>query len=217
VSYVEPDAPVRAVAQTVPWGILKVGANVSSTLAGNGSGSVVGSRVSVIDTGIRQHPELNVLAHVNYAGGKNTDCNGHGTHVAGTIAARDNTTDVVGVAPGASLAGVKVLGCSGSGWISNVISGVNYVTSNAGSTGVANMSIGAGASNALDDAVRRSVAAGVVYAIAAGNSGADACNYSPARLGTTTSGVITTAATDSSDREPPGVTMGAASTSGHPA
>jgi len=204
VSYVERDAPVHSVSQTIPWGISKVGATVSPTaLAGNGSGTVPNVTASVIDTGIASHTDLNIRTYVNYAGGQSTDCNGHGTHVSGTIAARDNTQYVVGVAPGIPLVSVKVLGCSGSGWTSNVISGVNYVTSHVGSTpgrDVANMSLGGGASKALDDAVKSSVAAGATYSIAAGNEGANACNSSPARTGTT-NGVITTAATDSADRE----------------
>jgi subtilisin family serine protease len=143
-----------------------------------------------------------VVNHVNFAGGKNADCNGHGTHVAGTIAARDNTVDVVGVAPGAPLTGVKVLGCNGSGSTSGVIKGIDWVTANAQAPAVANMSLGGGASQSLDDAVRNSAAAGVFYAIAAGNDGANACNSSPARAGAgTNNGIMTVAATDSNDIE----------------
>jgi serine protease len=122
--------------------------------------------------------------------------------VAGTVAARDNTSNVVGVAPGAPLTGVKVLSCSGSGSTSGVIKGVDWVTANAKKPAVANMSLGGSASTALDDAVRRSAASGVFYALAAGNSGANACNSSPARAGAgTDNGIMTVAATDSSDRE----------------
>ena len=203
VAYVERDATVTAVAQTLPWGIDRIDADLSSTLAGNGSGAVSGVTAYVIDTGIdRSHPDLNVVGHVNFANGQNGDCNGHGTHVAGTIAARDNTADVVGAAPGVPLVGVKVLGCSGSGSTSGVIAGINWVTANAVKPAVANMSLGGGISQALDDAVRNSAAKGVVYSIAAGNSGADACNSSPARAGAgTNNGIITTAATDSSNLE----------------
>ena len=124
-----------------------------------------------IDTGIDPaHSDLNVLRNVNFAGGKNTDCNGHGTHVAGTVAARDNTSAVVGVAPGAPLTGVKVLGCSGSGSWSGVIKGIDWVSANAAKPAVANMSLGGGANKAVDDAVTRSAASGVFYALAAGNS-----------------------------------------------
>jgi subtilisin family serine protease len=201
VSYVERDQVARAVAQTVPWGITKIGANLSSTKAGDGTGAVTNVRAYVIDTGIdRSHSDLNVANHVNFAGGKNNDCNGHGTHVAGTVGARDNTIDVVGVAPGLALTGVKVLGCSGSGSYSKVIAGVDWVTKNAVKPAAANMSLGGPVSKALDDAVRNSAASGVFYAIAAGNDGASACNYSPARAGTT-NGIATVAATNSSDGE----------------
>ena len=189
--------------QTLPWGIEEVGANVSSTQAGNGGGAITNVRAYVIDTGIDGgHADLNVAGHVNFAGGSNTDCNGHGTHVAGTVAAEDNGQDVVGVAPGVALYGVKVLGCSGSGSTSGVIKGIDWVTDNAHLPAIANMSLGGGASNALDDAVRNSAAAGVFYSIAAGNSGALACTQSPARAGAgENNGIMTTAATDSQGRE----------------
>ncbi|MBW3654126.1 MAG: S8 family serine peptidase, partial [Actinobacteria bacterium] len=127
------------------------------------SSSGTGVTAYVIDTGIdAKHSDLNVVEHVNFAGGRNTDCNGHGTHVAGTVAARDNTSDVVGVAPGAPLTGVKVLGCSGSGSWSGVIKGIDWVTANAKSPAVANMSLGGGANNAVDEAVRNSANSGIL-------------------------------------------------------
>jgi subtilisin family serine protease len=201
VSYVEADGEATIAAQTLPWGIDKIDADVSSTQAGNGSGVVTNARVYVIDTGVdTNHPDLNVVSFVNFAKGQNTDCNGHGTHVAGTIAAKDDAQGVVGVAPGAPIYAVKVLKCSGSGSWSMVISGINWVTANHGANAVANMSLGGGASQAVDDAVRNSAASGVFYAVSAGNSGANACSQSPARAGTT-NGIATVAATDSSDRE----------------
>ena len=200
VDYVVPDGVASAVAQTLPWGIDRIDADTSSTLAGNGSGAVTNVNAYVIDSGIAAHPDLNLVGHVNFANGKNTDCNGHGTHVAGTIAARDDASDVVGVAPGAPLTGVKVLGCNGSGSWSGVIKGIDWVTANATKPAVANMSLGGGANQAVDDAVRRSAASGVFYALAAGNEGANACNSSPARAGTA-AGVVTTGATDSAERE----------------
>ena len=115
-----------------------------------------------------------MVGHVNFAGGKNTDCNGHGTHVAGTVAAKDNTSYVVGAAPGAPLTGVKVLGYNGSGSYSSVIKGVDWVTANARKPAIAYMSLGGPSSRALDDAVRRSAASGIFYSIAAGNDGVDA-------------------------------------------
>ena len=203
VAYVEQDGVAQAVAQALPWGINKVEADLSSTVARNGSGAVSNVNAYVIDTGIYKHSDLNVVGHVNFAAdGKNTDCNGHGTHVAGSVAAKDNTSDVVGVAPGAPLTGVKVLSCSGSGTWSGVIKGIDWVTANAKKPAVANMSLGGGASKSVDDAVRNSANSGVFYALAAGNDGADACNYSPARAGAgTDNGIMTVAATNSSDAE----------------
>jgi subtilisin family serine protease len=205
VAYVEQDGPVRTFAQTVPYGIIKTGANASSTHAGDGTGTVSNVNVYVIDTGVDGHADLNLVNHVNFTGllgGGNTDCHGHGTHVAGSIAAKDNTSDVVGVVPGAPITGVKVLDCLGMGSNSNVIKGVDWVTANARKPAVANMSLGGGANTALDDAVRRSAASGVFYALAAGNDGADACGSSPARAGAgTNNGVLTVAATDSADAE----------------
>src|SRR5574341_63487 len=200
VAYVEADGTMTANAQTLPWGINRIDADISSTLAGNGSGAVTNVNVYIIDTGIATHADLNRVQHVNFAGGKNTDCNGHGTHVAGTVAAKDNTSDVVGASPGAPLTGVKVLGCGGSGTTSGVIKWMDWVTANAVTPAIANMSLGGGASDSLDTAVKKSADSGVFYSIAAGNSGANACNYSPARAGTH-NGVMTTAATNSSDQE----------------
>jgi aqualysin 1 len=189
------------VAQTLPWGIDGIDADLSSTAAGNGSGAVTNVNSYIIDTGIdTAHADLNVVGHVNFASGPNRDCHGHGTHVAGTVGARDNSSDVVGAAPGLPQTGVKVLGCGGSGSTSGVIRGVDWVTANAKKPAIANMSLGGSASQALDDAVKRSADSGVFYSIAAGNDGANACNYSPARAGTH-HGVTTTAATDSSNRE----------------
>jgi subtilisin family serine protease len=203
VAYVEPDGVVTATAQTLPWGVNRIDADVSSTRAGDGWGAVTGVNVYVIDTGIAAQPDLNVVGHANWTGdGRNTDCNGHGTHVAGTVGARDNTSSVAGVAPGVALTGLKVLGCDGSGSTSGVIAAVNWVTANARKPAVANLSLGGPASQALDDAVRKSVASGVVYTVAAGNEGANACNSSPARAGAgTNNGIVTVAATDSYNRE----------------
>jgi len=201
VDFIEPNGEMHAIAQALPWGIDRIDADLSSAQSGNGSGAVTGVNVYIIDTGIdTQHADLNVVRHVNFAGGQNKDCNGHGTHVSGTIAARDNTIDVVGVVPGAPLTGVKVLGCNGSGSYADVIKGIDWVTANAVKPAVANMSLGGGASTAVDNAVKSSADSGVVFAIAAGNSGADACTQSPARAGTH-NGVITVAATASNDTE----------------
>ncbi len=118
------------------------------------------------------------------------DCNGHGTHVSGTVGGNS-----YGIAKGVTLGAVRVLNCSGSGTTSGVIAGVNWVTSHHVDPAVANMSLGGGASTSLDTAVKNSISAGVTYAIAAGNSNRNACNYSPARVAT----AITVGATTSSD------------------
>lgn len=210
---------MRALDHTLPWGIDKIEADLSSTKADDGSDSVSNVNAYIIDTGINlSHPDLNVIGHRNFTGdGKKRDCHGHGTHVAGTVAAKDDAGYVVGAASGAPLTGVKVLGCKGSGTTSHVIKGIDWVTAKADVDGpdntlgtsddnqpvVANMSLGGGgASRALDKAVRRSASSGVFYAVAAGNDGRNACNYSPARAGAgTDNGIVTVAATNSSDKE----------------
>ncbi|MDQ4131762.1 MAG: S8 family peptidase [Actinomycetota bacterium] len=204
VSYVEADGVVRTTAQTLPWGIDRIDADVSSTLAGNGSGAVGTVNAYVIDSGVSAHADLNLVAHGNWTGdGKNYDCNGHGTHVAGTVGAKDDANHVVGAAPGVAVTGLKVLGCDGSGSMSNVIAAVDWVTAYAKKPAVATMSLSGGALRSLDDAVRRSASNGVLYVVAAGNSGANSCNYSPARAGAgTNNGIVTVAATDSANREP---------------
>jgi hypothetical protein len=204
VERVEPDETYRATTQTLPWGINKIDADKSSTRAGNGSGAVRNVNAYVIDSGIYGHGDLAVVENVNFAGdGKPTDCFGHGTHIAGTAAAKDNAKAVVGAAPGAPLTGVKVLGCDGSGTLTSILKGVDWVTANANKPAIANMSLSGPASQTLDDAVKKSVSSGVFYSIAAGNDGARACNYSPARAGAgTNNGIATTAATDRYDREP---------------
>ncbi|KAF0190436.1 MAG: peptidase S8/S53 subtilisin kexin sedolisin [Gammaproteobacteria bacterium] len=139
--------------------------------------------IAVIDTGSQAtHPDLRVVTQVNFTNELSPDDrNGHGTHVAGTAAALDNGAGVTGVAPGARIWSVKVLDRNGSGYLSDVIEGIDYVTANAASIEVANMSLGCQCQTAaMDEAIRRSVAAGVVYAVAAGNSAMDAATFSPA-------------------------------------
>jgi subtilisin family serine protease len=136
----------------------------------------------IIDTGIRTtHTEFGGRASVGYDavgdGQNGNDCNGHGTHVAGTVGG-----STYGVAKGVALVAVRVLNCSGSGSNAGVIAGVDWVTANAIKPAVANMSLGGGAYAPLDTAVRNSIASGVTYALAAGNSSANACNSSPSRV-----------------------------------
>ena len=168
--------------QVLPTGVDRINADLSSTVAGNGAGTV-DVDIAIIDTGIdTKHPDLNVINHVRCTGtGPNKDQNGHGTHVAGTVAALDNNIGVVGVAPGAKLWGVKVLDATGSGTLGCVIAGIDYVTSHAAEIEVANMSLGCKCtSSALNTAIAESVAAGIVYAVAAGNNAEDAATFSPA-------------------------------------
>jgi len=147
--------------------------------------------VAVIDTGIdASHPDLNVVASVNCSGGApwkmscgsgGADDNGHGTHVSGTIGALDNGIGVVGVAPGARLWAVKVLNSQGSGYMSWIVAGIDYVAAHAGEIEVANMSLGCECSSAaMDTAITNAVAAGVVFVVAAGNNGTNADTFSPA-------------------------------------
>lgn len=174
--------------QVIPTGILRINGDLSSTLAGDGSGSV-DVDVAVIDTGISEHTDLNIAGGVNCSKGKAdrySDGNGHGSHVAGTIAAMDNDHGVVGVAPGARLWAVRVLNNAGSGFLSDVICGIDYVTANADVIDVANMSLGGSGSDTgcsgspYHQAICNSVAAGVTYVVAAGNESDDAANHTPA-------------------------------------
>ncbi len=159
--------------QVIPTGITRIGGPLSGSVNVN---------VAVIDTGIDpSHPDLNVVDGINFAkGNKWSDGNGHGTHVAGTIAALDNDIGVIGVAPGANLYAVKVLDNRGSGFMSDVIRGVDWVAANADMIDVANMSLGGSTSSTLNAAVKNAVSAGVVFVVAAGNNGGDACLKSPA-------------------------------------
>lgn len=139
--------------------------------------------IAVIDTGVsRTHPDLRLFNSVNFSSDVSADdLNGHGSHVAGTAAAKDTTAGVVGVAPGARIWSVKVLNRQGSGYMSDIIKGIDFVTAHAGEIEVANMSLGCQCTSpALDTAIKRSVAAGVVYVVAAGNAGKDAATFSPA-------------------------------------
>jgi subtilisin len=178
--------------QVIPTGINRIFAPDSSFNIGGGTANFSGVEVAVIDSGIDgNHPDLNVLGGVNFTGGPSHrwgDGHGHGTHVAGTIAALDNNFGVVGVAPGAGLWAVKVCGNSGSCSLSAIIAGIDWVTANANRIKVANMSLGGtGSPGSCNDggyreAICNSVAAGVTYVTSAGNSAADAANFRPANF-----------------------------------
>lgn len=183
--------------QQKPWGITRVG----------GGAAYTGTRKAyVIDTGIDPtHPDLNVYTAeaANFSRESTyVDNNGHGSHVAGTIAARDNSFGVVGVAPGARVVPVKTLDRRGSGSCSDITAGVDYVASVASPGDVANMSVGCPALTSLDNAVLAAGAAGVVMLLAAGNESKDIGSVSPARAGAVSASdnVYTISAIDSSDR-----------------
>ena len=190
VAFVSDDRPVYAVAQTLPTGIDRIDAEKSSHFGDN---TWSGIAVAVIDTGSGSHSDLNIAGGKNCSTGSSfNDGNGHGTHVAGTIGAINNTAGVVGVAPGIPIYSVRVLNNAGFGSTSSVICGIDWVTQNAASKNikVANMSLGGSGSddgncgNTNNDAQHKaicgSVAAGVTYVVAAGNDNKDFAGFVPA-------------------------------------
>ena len=190
VEFISADGVVSMTDQALPTGIDRIQADASSQSSGNGSGSVSGVAVAILDTGIDPtHPDLNVAGGYNCANGRSwADGNGHGTHVAGTVGAKDDATGVVGVAPGVPLYAVRVLNNAGSGSWSSVACGIDWVTANASTLHIvaANMSLsGSGSdgtcnSNALHQSICNSVNAGVTYVVAAGNENADFSGSIPA-------------------------------------
>jgi subtilisin family serine protease len=197
VAFVSPDRVVSATAQTLPTGINRIDGELSSTKSGDGTGSV-NVNVAVVDTGIDStHPDLNVVGgHGCAPGVGTTDGNGHGSHVSGTIAAKDDANGVVGVVPGARLYAVKVLSDAGVGLTSDIVCGIDWVTSTRtdgdpnNNIAVANMSLGGGGSDdgncgrsnadAEHLAICNAAAAGVLFVVAAGNDGVDYQSFTPA-------------------------------------
>lgn len=171
VFVVESNAVVTAFSQTIPTGVRRIGCQ-SNTRWINSTTTPIDVDVAVLDTGIDlTHPDLNVWQNVSFTGtATGNDDNGHGSHCAGIIGAQNNGIGVVGVAPGCRLWAVKVLGSSGSGSISQVISGFDYVVQHASEIEVASMSLGgAGYFQSLQLAIQNCVAKGVVVVAAAGN------------------------------------------------
>ena len=202
VAYVEPDTEMHLLEQTLPWGIDRIDADISSTAAGDRVGAVTNVHVYILDNGVdRTHPDLNVIHRVNFTNTPKTATCAHGTRVAGVLAASDNTLDVVGVLPGAPITAVKVTTCDPVFfYASSVIKGVDWVTKHAIKPAVANMSIGGPPNSALDRAVINSADHGILYAIAAGNQASDACLTSPQRTGPH-EGIMTVAGTVRDDSE----------------
>ncbi|MDQ3512338.1 MAG: S8 family serine peptidase [Chloroflexota bacterium] len=188
VRSITPDLPVYAQEQTLPTGIDRIEADRNATASIDGGGGGVDASIAILDSGIdTANADLSVAGGVNCLGsGGFADVNGHGTHVAGIAAARDNDFGTVGVAPGASLYAVRVLGADLSGSYSSLICGLEWVIANAGSIDVANMSVAGSGSDSsctaepLHQAICNTVAAGVTVVVAAGNFGRDASTTVPA-------------------------------------
>ncbi len=197
VEYVEEDVVLYALAQTLPWGVDRIDADLVWPAGNTGNGV----KVAVLDTGIDyDHPDLAVAGGVNFVGTKDgstvpsdwNDNHGHGTHCAGIIAGRSNTVGVVGVAPDASLYGIKVLNDSGSGYTSDIIQGLNWCVDHG--IHVVSMSFGGGRSTSLQAACEAAYARGVLLVAAAGNNAGTV--LSPASY----TSVIAVSATTSQDQ-----------------
>ena len=189
VSYVEADGVVQASVTQLgaTWGLDRIDQRdrpLSTTFSYVATG--LGVNAYIVDTGIRlTHTDIAGRATSGFDavdGGSADDCNGHGTHVAGTVGGT-----VYGVAKAANLIAVRVLNCQGSGTNAGVIAGVDWVANNAVKPAVANLSLGGGANTTLDNAVKAAVAKGITFVVAAGNGNIfgiaqNACNVSPARV-----------------------------------
>ena len=219
VESVMPDFEVHASAQTTPTGIQRIQAPTSPLAQIDGVDQRVAVDVAVLDTGSGPHVDLNIAGGYNCTSSNTSaynDDNGHGTHVAGTIGAIDNGSGVVGVAPGARIWSIKVLNAQGSGSGSQILCGIDWVKQHASTIEVANMSLG-GATTMQDDhncgntngdsvhkAICGVVAAGVTFAVAAGNDGKDAAGFFPAQYDE----VITVSALDDTDGKAGGLGAG---------
>lgn len=200
-----PPPPSPPSSQKVPYGIERVDEVGGSVNCDDPEETCV-NHVWVLDTGIDlDHEDLNVVRDLSYnpyqgkvGGGAGNDGHGHGTHVAGTIGAIDNYVGVRGVAAGVPMVAVKVLRNDGSGSYAGVIAGIDYVATNAERGDVANLSLGGGASSSLDNAIKNAANQGIKMVLAAGNSGDDARNYSPARV--QHANAFTIAAVDEDDK-----------------
>jgi subtilisin family serine protease len=210
VKAIVPDRVVHAYAQTVPTGVDRIDADQNGTAGINGGDERVDVDVAVLDTaGNDSHPDLNVFAYTNCTDSPiDSDDDGHGTHVGGTIGALDNGLGVVGVAPGARLWNVRVLE-EGSGFDSWIICGLDFVAEHASDIEVANLSLGGPGSDSncqtnlrdlFHQAFCRTVAAGVTVVVAAGNESGNAARHTPAAYDE----VITVSALADSDGKPGG-------------
>jgi subtilisin family serine protease len=187
VAYIEEDRLLYTADQIVPTGVQRVGAATNPNLdIDSRDDARLDVDVAVIDTGVQPNPDLYLRSRVDCSPGSclgdaGSDDNGHGTHVAGTIGAVDNSVGVVGVAPGARLHGLKVCNAYGECPNSAILAAIDWVTARSATIEVVNMSLsGSGVNRPLNEAIAKSVDAGVVYAVAAGNNGKDAAGYSPA-------------------------------------
>ena len=200
VSLIEKDQVFKSNATTqtnATWGLDRSDQrNLPLNSTYNADGNAQGVPVYVVDTGVlASHQDFAGRVKAGYTavsdGNGTTDCNGHGTHVAGTIAGTK-----YGIAKSASIIPVRVLDCNGSGTTSTVIAGLDWVASQNPRNAVVNLSLGGGTSTALDDAINRVVNKDIVLVVAAGNNNADACNYSPSRV----PAAITVGATTNQDQ-----------------